>query len=93
MLDDVSKGVASAIPKVYPEWFKFDFNALKKKDGKSTVEFFVSDATAAERAVSALERSSKFFSVEETITPAGEKKKVSVDLKLKNSITETPGRS
>lgn len=93
LLDDVSKGVASAIPKVYPEWFKFDFNALKKKDGKSTVEFFVPDATAAERAVSALERSSKFFSVEETITPAGEKKKVSVDLKLKNSITETPGRS
>lgn len=93
LLDDIAKGVASANPKVYPEWSKFDFSALKKKDGKSTVEFLVADATTAERAVSALERVSRYFSVEETITPSGEKKKVSLDLKLKGSVTDAPGRS
>ena len=93
LLDDVAKGIAAANPKVYPEWAKFDFKGLKKKDGKSNVVFFVPDSSAAERAVSSLEQRSKFFSVEETVTTAGDKKKVSLELKLKNSITETPGRS
>jgi len=93
LLDDVAKGIASANPKVYPEWLNFNFNGLKKKDGKSTVEFFVPDASAAERAVSALEQRSKFFTLEEKVTTSGEKKKVLLDLKLKKSITEALGRS
>lgn len=93
LLDDVAKGIASANPKVYPEWTMFNFNGLKKKDGKSTVEFFVPDASAAERAVSALENRSKFFTLEEKVTTAGEKKKVLLDLKLKSSITEVLGRN
>lgn len=93
LLDDVAKGIAAANPKVYPEWAKFDFKGLKKKDGKSNVVFFVPDSSAAERAVSSLEQRSKFFSVEETVTTAGDKKKVSLELKLKNSITEVPGRN
>lgn len=93
LLDDVAKGIAAANPKVYPEWAKFDFKGLKKKDGKSTVVFFVPDSSTAERAVSSLEQRSKFFSVEETVTTAGDKKKVSLELKLKNSITEVPGRN
>ena len=93
LLDDVSKGIAAANPKVYPEWAKFDFKGLKKKDGKSTVVFFVPDASAAERVVSSLEQRSKFFSVEETVTTSGDKKKVSLELKFKSSITEVPGRN
>jgi hypothetical protein len=92
LLDDVSKGIAAANPKVYPEWSKFDMSGLKKKDGKSTVEFFVADSSAAERAISALEQHSKFFSLEESISTSGAKKKVSLDLKLKRSVTETSGR-
>ncbi|MGE4618767.1 MAG: hypothetical protein AAEJ04_03045 [Planctomycetota bacterium] len=92
LLDDVSKGIAAANPKVYPEWSKFDMNGLKKRDGKSTVEFFVADSSAAERAISALEQHSKFFSLEESISTSADKKKVSLDLKLKRSVTETSGR-
>ena len=42
--------------------------------------------------ITALEQRSKYFNIEDDIKPAGDRKKVTLKLKLKSSITETDGR-
>ncbi len=92
LIKDVTGGVSSANPKVYPTWKSIEINGAKKKNGVSTVIFEVADAASGERVITALEQRSKYFNIEDDIKPAGDRKKVTLKLKLKSSITETDGR-
>ena len=92
LISDITEGIASANPKVYPTWKAIEINSAIKKNGMSKVVFIVPDASAAERAVSALERKSKYFTVEDSVDSKGDEKQVTLKLFLKASITETKGR-
>ncbi|MDE0959156.1 MAG: hypothetical protein OSB09_00080 [Planctomycetota bacterium] len=93
LIKDVTGGISAANPKVYPTWKSIEINSAKKRGGTSTVIFEVPDAAAGERVITALEQKSKYFNIEDDIKPAGDRKKVTLKLKLKESITGTGGRN
>ena len=82
MIEDVTKGVASARPEVYPEWLSFDLIGLKRKDQKSTATMRVPDAVTANSIAGALESSSKFFRIEDDVKEDKENKKLTLNLFL-----------
>ena len=82
MIEDVTKGVASARPEIYPEWLSLDLSGLKRKDQKSTATLRVPDAVAANNIAGALESSTKFFRIEDDVKEDKENKKLTLNLFL-----------
>ena len=87
MIEDVSKGVTSARPEVYPEWLTLDISGLKRKDQKSTVTMRVPDAIAANTVAGALGNSTKFFRIEDDIKEDKENKKLTLNLFLLPAVS------
>ena len=86
LFEDVTKGVSAARPEIYPEWTNIDLSGLKRSDRKSIVSLRVLDATQANSAAGALAASTKFFRIEDDLKSDGEKKKLTLNLFLLQSV-------
>ena len=87
MIEDVTKGVSSARPEVYPEWLSLDISGLKRKDQKSTATLRVPDAVAANSVAGALESSTRFFRIEDDVKEDKENKKLTLNLFLLPTVS------
>ncbi len=87
MIEDVSKGVSSTRPEVYPEWLSMDISGLKRENQKSMVTMRVPDAIAANNVAGALESSTRFFRIEDDIKEDKENKKLTLNLFLLPAVS------